>query len=300
MSKSRPNIIDVRAKLPHTAQLATMFRALAHVFYIFVHYSADRLAASATEEQEIAHLVADANFHINKVWGTDSQGNPIYGYALMYTYAIFQSGRIYQCNDEDRLLWNTTNGNPYGLAVVHVLGDGEQPTAEMLASSTAMLDWLTSRYDIPAKAEHVFGHGECGEIYGGGPDFGNNTPCPGKMLDFTQLYRKGAVLPDPQPNNRFFKETGQYISNAFKGAWERLEQIPLDGSNMAMLHVGYPITPEMQETLGSWTGTTQYFERARMEYHTELGTPVVMWGLVGAELQAYKADAGHTCDCAAK
>jgi hypothetical protein len=39
---TRPNINDVRQRLPHTEQLARMYRALAHVFYLFVHYTADR------------------------------------------------------------------------------------------------------------------------------------------------------------------------------------------------------------------------------------------------------------------
>lgn len=298
---ARPNIVDARQRLPHTALLASMYRPMDHIFYLYVHYSADRLAATATQEQEIAHLVADANFHINKVWGYDNAGNPIYGYALMYTYAIFQSGRIYQCNDEDRLLWNTTYGNPYGMAIVHVLDDGEEPSAEMLGSSTAMLDWLTSRDDIPARAEHVFGHGECGEVYGGGPSFGNDTPCPGKMLSFTQQYRKGAIVPDPQPNKRLFPETGQEIHDGFKDAWEELERVSLDGTNAALMLVGYPITPELRETLSDGKEyTVQYFQRARAEWHPEVTPGKVMWGLVGAELQACKAGAAHNCDCSQK
>jgi hypothetical protein len=257
------------------------------------------VAATATVEEEIQHLIADANYHIHKNWA--KPGSRRYTATRSCTPTRSSSrGASTGANDEDRLLWNSTNGNPWGMAVVHVLANGEEPSPAMLASSKAMLDWLTSRDDIPARQDHVFGHGECGEIYGGGPSFGNNSNCPGLMLDFTRNYRKGAPMPDPQPNKRYFPETGQEIHDAFKVQWETLEKIQnaTGTSNVAMDLVGYPITPELREVLGDGNEyTVQYFQRARFEWHPERNPGMVMLGLVGAELQACRQDADHDCAC---
>ena len=43
--------------------------------------------------------------------------------------------------------------------------------------------------------------------------------------------------------------------------------------------IGYPISPEQQGTVGGWSGTIQYFERARFELHDGK----VLLGHVGAE-----------------
>lgn len=80
---------------------------------------------------------------------------------------------------------------------------------------------------------------------------------------------------------RFFAETGHSLCGVFLNYWV---------NNGGLERFGYPISEPMQETLfeGSsvWTGTVQYFERRRMEHHTELaGTRYeVLLGLLGRDI----------------
>lgn len=76
---------------------------------------------------------------------------------------------------------------------------------------------------------------------------------------------------------RFFVETGHTLCGPFLRYWER---------NGGLMRFGYPISEPRIETVEDWTGTVQYFERRRMEYHTELaGTPYeVLLGLLGRDV----------------
>lgn len=58
-------------------------------------------------------------------------------------------------------------------------------------------------------------------------------------------------------------------------------------NNGGLERFGYPITEPFEVTIDGWTGTVQYFERRRMEHHTELsGTPYeVLLGLLGNEIR---------------
>lgn len=50
---------------------------------------------------------------------------------------------------------------------------------------------------------------------------------------------------------------------------------------------GYPISSVATETNGTgWTGPTQWFERARFEWHTEFSPPIVLLGLLGVEVSS--------------
>jgi hypothetical protein len=77
----------------------------------------------------------------------------------------------------------------------------------------------------------------------------------------------------------FFAATGHTLSGAFKAYWE---------AHGGLAQFGYPITEEYQEVslTDGKTYTTQYFERARFEYHPEnAGTPYeVLQGLLGSEM----------------
>lgn len=93
---------------------------------------------------------------------------------------------------------------------------------------------------------------------------------------------KGLVLREqprvdvPAPGCRAFAETGHTMCGAFRNYWE---------NNGGLMRFGYPLTEEFELTTGNWRGTVQYFERRRMELHTEMpGSPVLL-GLLGRELQ---------------
>ena len=80
---------------------------------------------------------------------------------------------------------------------------------------------------------------------------------------------------------RYFPQTGHWIGGGFRQKWEEYEAL-----GKALECIGYPITDEMQETIGGRVYTVQYFERARFEWHTESGQGVVLFGLLGNEALA--------------
>lgn len=88
-----------------------------------------------------------------------------------------------------------------------------------------------------------------------------------------------ALPPGAQvPGGRYFPQTGHSVAGGFRAFWEQ---------NGAVEVLGYPISPEMQETLSDGqVHTVQYFERARLELHPQLaGTPfAIQVGLLGREL----------------
>jgi len=74
----------------------------------------------------------------------------------------------------------------------------------------------------------------------------------------------------------FPKETGYQICGAIAEYWQK---------NGGLERFGYPITAEGQETVGTWTGNVQYFERRRMEIHSELPNSPILLGLLGSEIR---------------
>ena len=91
----------------------------------------------------------------------------------------------------------------------------------------------------------------------------------------------------PPAGCAYFPETRHSLCEPFLGYWRR---------NGGLERFGYPISEPMQESVEQWAGTVQYFERRRMEHHTELaGTPFeVLLGRLGAEVRA--AARPDTCD----
>jgi hypothetical protein len=79
------------------------------------------------------------------------------------------------------------------------------------------------------------------------------------------------------PDCQYFPATRHTVCEPFLSYWQQ---------NGGLERFGYPISEPMQETIGGWTGTVQYFERRRMEHHTEFaGTPYeVLLGRLGAAI----------------
>lgn len=83
---------------------------------------------------------------------------------------------------------------------------------------------------------------------------------------------------DPVDGRTYFPESGHTLGGAFQAYWE---------SHGGLFQFGYPLTEEITEISPEDGGTyvVQYFERARMELHTELGDePMVLLGLLGNEM----------------
>ena len=291
----KPEYIDVMEQLPSANPQWLEMRELASIYFNMAHYSADVRAATATQEEEIAHLAADARFHIQKDW-TPPKG--VHGFGLMYHYAVFQSGRIYKTQPETLITWNCTYGNPKALATVCILAPGEEPSAAMVATVKGHFDYLCfERPDLANLVrERTYGHGETPAQWGGGPDFGNSTPCPGRLLYFVRQYRAGQLAPPvggqaqpppppPPGEHDYFPQTGHYVSHGFRDYYRGLGERALE-------LFGYPLSEEVSE--GGLT--VQYFERAVFEFHAEAADPYkVQLRRLGAMALAGEQPGGCGC-----
>jgi hypothetical protein len=97
------------------------------------------------------------------------------------------------------------------------------------------------------------------------------------MLGLVVVIAIGLLLPagaSAQTSTRCFPETGQCISGAIRMYWERNGGLPV---------FGYPTAPQQVETIeGTWTGPVQWFERDRLEDHSNEGIGVLA-GRLGAQ-----------------
>ncbi len=95
-------------------------------------------------------------------------------------------------------------------------------------------------------------------------------------------WRDFPQVSDALPGCRYFAMTRHSLCEPFRSYWEQ---------NGGLERFGYPITEPFSATLDNWRGTIQYFERRRMEHHTELaGTQYeVLLGLLGNEVRAYES-----------
>ena len=284
---AQPNMKDVRGKLPRNAQNATRWlrrRLLRAITRIVVHWNGPAVAADAWKQ-----LVGDASYHITKDWDTGS--GVAHGWGLMYHIAIDRDGNIYLCNDFEDILWHCTGGNALSLGVLCVLGEGQKPTAKMLAVLQGVLDWLCNeRPDISAGRGDVWGHGECGGVYGGGPQWGNATECPGPdLLKFVRNYRAGVAQQRTEPPVPVPASPGVADERAFPTGYRvRGKFLSFFDEHGGVELFGYPLAGEEQmEFAGLGKLTVQDFERARFELHGDQ----VLLGLVGAEARAARLKA---------
>ncbi len=180
--------------------------------------------------------------------------------------------------DADKPLW------------VSEIGFQSEPKvqAEMLRAS---FDWLTSKDYITMIALHML-HDWPEEEYGLMTTEPQTFPNLGEITAATRFIPKQPfydafknypkrVLTRPPATNQdtlVFAETGHSVRGIFKRAWEKQGGLEL---------FGFPKTAQFYER-NSADGRyylVQYFERVRMEYHSDLtGTPYeVQFGLLGNE-----------------
>lgn len=91
------------------------------------------------------------------------------------------------------------------------------------------------------------------------------------------LHEKPAAAAPLQGAGLCFDEVQYCLRGVFASYWD---------SRGGLYNMGYPITPEIEETINGTKYTVQYTQRARMEYHPEhQGTQyVVLLGLLGNSL----------------
>lgn len=75
----------------------------------------------------------------------------------------------------------------------------------------------------------------------------------------------------------YTEETRHSICEPFLSYWQQ---------HGGLVRFGYPISEPFITTVEGWTGTVQYFERRRMELHTELPHNPILLGLLGNEVLA--------------
>lgn len=164
-------------------------RKIGEIDYLAVHYDEITLPERGLpQESDLPRMVGIARYHMAKNWVAPRQ-KPAYGHGFMYAYYVTPSA-VYQTRPEDDVTWSVCDGNRKTLSICCSLGKGQEPPARLLTNLRGLLLWLCyQRPDFPAGRSDVYGHGELGRIYGGGPDFGNNTVCPGGLLEWVRLFR---------------------------------------------------------------------------------------------------------------
>ncbi|MFP4439779.1 MAG: hypothetical protein ACLFVO_21300 [Chloroflexaceae bacterium] len=104
-----------------------------------------------------------------------------------------------------------------------------------------------------------------------------------RLLILILLFSSIALLPasptQAQTGPRYFPETGFSIAGPIREYWER---------NGGLEVFGYPISPQQTETVeGNWTGPVQWFERDRLEDHSNEGLGVLAGRLGARELERW-------------
>jgi hypothetical protein len=157
------------------------------------------------------------------------------------------------------------NGYPIGDEQVEILEDGRPYTVQYFERSR--LEYHSENESPNDVLLGQFGRRMLSAAYAG---YGNY---PG--------YQEAIAPAAPLPEGRYFHETGHNLGGRFLAYWE---------AHGGLAQFGYPITEERWDGLPSAAGAccqTQYFERARFEYHPEnAGTPYeVLLGQFGRQFQ---------------
>ncbi|GAB4446995.1 MAG: hypothetical protein OHK0015_50750 [Chloroflexi bacterium OHK40] len=94
------------------------------------------------------------------------------------------------------------------------------------------------------------------------------------FLSYSLLSQPVGLDGPAAPGCRYFPQTRHSLCPPYLQVWERSGGFP---------RLGYPISEPFTMTMGPWTGEVQYFERRRIERHTELPGAPVLLGLLGRE-----------------
>jgi hypothetical protein len=186
-----PEIVDIVEQLPRDlASKQRRVRPVGAIRYIVVQYDGVAVPAPGKEGRPsydpVGRYTAQARYHMQRNWNS-GDGPKIMGFGLMYHYRVSTDGRVWRTQPEELVTWHAHSANYAGLALCCDLGPGQTPSQEQLRALKELLDWLChKRPDIPAGRAEVWGHGELQRQ-------GNRTACPGELLEWVQLYRKGLI-----------------------------------------------------------------------------------------------------------
>jgi hypothetical protein len=174
---------------------------------ITFHYSAV-VYSDRSPVAEQARVFAEVRYQLQKNWGTDRQGRPIYGSRYQYHFLVYSDGRAAILNDLVQL-WHCGNaiGNRESIAVHVMLGGHQDVTPAQQGGLFTLFDELRQAYAIPRDA--VYGH--CEWPRGTGPavprseyhmEIGQSA-CPGRTLfdSVVAAYRAGTSVAPPTPTD---------------------------------------------------------------------------------------------------
>lgn len=267
--------------------------------------------AKYLSDQAAAYLCSnDRQVSIHWLVGAEACGAPIYR-------IVHENDTAYHCGGSSGYPSSWTNpddGQIYGRYGLNLRSIGievfGQPNdilgPNQIASLTALLLDIKSRYPIIAKPGHIVAHADLEADRTDGRDWVN--------LAKTILAGSGPNNPSgggtgggPVNNSdaRTFPETGYTVLNYVNDPSQGGQSVYIGfldyWNRLGLGQMGFPISniePEVSATDGK-TYITQWFQRARLEYHPENDKPYkVLAGLLGTELLALrgrqKPGAGNT------
>lgn len=131
--------------------------------YITFHYSAV-VYSNRSQDAELARVIDEAKFHIQKNWGSAAQ--PIYGDGYQYDCVILSSGAVVRTRDCRVQLWHAGNAtaNACSWSVHVMLGKAQAMTPLQAASVARVFDALRADSDIPR--QNVIAHCEWPRVNG--------------------------------------------------------------------------------------------------------------------------------------
>lgn len=158
--------------------------------YITLHYSAVNYNLRSKAD-ELNTLVAEAKFHINKVWGYLSNGTPLYGDSLMYDFVVLRDGTILTTRFVCKQLYHCGNslGNALSWSLHVMTGDKQTLTQTQRNALFTLTSKLRKLSSIPVV--NVIGHRHWPRSSGNPPLFSlqdpdktqpGQGPCPGDFV----------------------------------------------------------------------------------------------------------------------
>lgn len=173
--------------------------------WLTLHYNGPSVAGAGNPIAERAQLVADANYHINKIWGYDNDLTPIYGHRIMYDYAVLSDGVVLDLGDPHDLLFHCGNatGNRRSRAVHVPVGGAQDVTDRQWAGVVRLYEALAQDFAWAGRSCLV-GHCEWPRAIGSLPIVRNDayhvqpgqSQCPGAhVMDRVIDYRTARPSP---------------------------------------------------------------------------------------------------------
>jgi hypothetical protein len=148
--------------------------------------------------------------------------------------------------------------------------------------------------------QRTWAHGETSQIYGGGPDWGNNTDCCGRAQPWVKQYREEEPMPQGPQNpdeNGFFVATGHsfVLGGGIATYWQQ---------NGGVAEFGYPLEQEQGGDQLPWSllpelagYTVQMFERKALAWKAGNDVAVVRLGAVIEAMLAHGHYASEPLSC---